>query len=159
MVGMAAILLLGGQAAVDGVGRSTGLAVPRFVSLADDEVNLRYGPGRDFPIRWIYQREGLPVTIIDEFDVWRQIRDHEGEEGWIHQSLLSGQRRMLITGDIRGLRRRPGANARVLLRAEPGVIGDLVECEREWCRVEIDGRRGWLARDEFYGVLPDETFR
>jgi SH3-like domain-containing protein len=159
IVGIAAILLLGGQVAIDGVGRSTGLAVPRFVSLADAEVNLRYGPGTDFPIKWIYQREGLPVMIIDEFDVWRQIRDYEGEEGWVHQSLLSGRRRLLVTGEVRGLKRRPAETARVVLRAEPGVIGDLLECEVGWCRVEIDGRRGWLARDEFYGVLPDETFR
>lgn len=158
LVGVGLVLLLGGQATLDGVGRSTGLPVPRFVSLADQEVNLRYGPSRDHPVKWTYRRQGLPVMIIDEFDTWRQIRDYEGDEGWIHQSLLSGQRHALITGEIRGLRRVPNPDGRVMLRAEPGVVGELLECLFDWCRVEIAGRRGWLAKREFYGALPDETF-
>lgn len=159
LLGLGLILLLGGQTTNDGLGRSTGLPVPRVVSLGDDEVNLRYGPGAQYPVKWIYQRAGLPVTVVDEFDVWRQIRDPDGDEGWIHQSLLSGKRQALITGEVRGLRRQPDENARIVLRAEPGVIGDLLECEFDWCQVEIEGRRGWLARDEFYGALPDEIFR
>lgn len=158
LAGAGVVLLLGGQATVDGIGRSTGLPVPRFVALARDEVNLRYGPSRDHPVKWTYTREGLPVLIIDEFDTWRQIRDFEGGEGWIHQSLLTGQRNALITGEIRGLRRVPEADARVVLRAEPGVIGEILQCDIEWCRLEIAGRRGWLEKAGFYGALAGEVF-
>lgn len=158
LIGLGLVLLLGGQAPPNGLGRSTGLPVPRFVALAEDEVNLRYGPSRDHPLKWTYQRRGLPVIVIDEFDTWRQIRDYEGGEGWIHQSLLSGQRNALITGEIRGLRRTPEPDARIMLRAEPGVLGELLECAPEWCRVEIAGRRGWLAKPEFFGAMPDEVF-
>ena len=66
---------------------------------------------------------------------------------------------MLISGEIRTLRQTPDAEARVILRAEPGVIGELLDCDGDWCRVEIDGRRGWLQRGEFWGVLPDEAVR
>lgn len=147
------------QAAQGQAGRATGLPLPRFVSLGSDRVNLRFGPGEQYPIQWILAREGLPVEIIEEFDTWRKVRLHDGDQGWIHGSLLSSRRTIRVAEQIRELRRSPDAGARVLLRAEPGVIGELLDCERDWCRIEIDGRRGWLQRDAFWGALPGETLR
>ncbi|MGI9436590.1 MAG: SH3 domain-containing protein [Geminicoccaceae bacterium] len=138
------------------VGRSTGLPVPRFVSLGDNEVNVRFGPGTQYPIYWKFTQTGIPVEIISEFDNWRKIRDFEGEEGWIRSNLLDSQRTIMVQGAVRDLLRTPSKKGRVLLRAEPGVIGLLFECEDAWCRVEIDGRRGWLQRSDFWGTLPDE---
>lgn len=139
------------------VGRATGLPLPRFVSLNTDPVNLRVGPGEDHPIAWILTREGLPVEIVEEFDNWRQVRLHDGEVGWIHSSLLSSQRTILVDGAIQTLRQNPDSGARAVLRAEPGVIGELLDCDGEWCRVEIAGRRGWLERAAFWGTLSGET--
>lgn len=140
-------------------GRTTGLPLPRFVSLGADEVNLRFGPGEGYPIAWILTREGLPVEIVEEFDTWRKVRLHDGDLGWIHGSLLSSRRTVLVADAIRALRQTPDPDARIVLRAEPGVIGQLLDCDGSWCRVEIEGRRGWLQRAEFWGVLPDETLR
>jgi SH3-like domain-containing protein len=153
------VALLGAQPVAAQGGRTTGLPVPRFVSLAADRVNVRFGPGRQYPIHWVFAREGLPVEIIEEFDTWRKIRDHESEEGWVHASLLSSRRTILVKDDVRELRRTPSVSSRVVLRAEPGVIGNLLDCEEDWCRVEIEGRRGWLQRSEFWGTLPGEAVR
>lgn len=141
------------------IGRSTGLPLPRFVSLEPNqaEVNVRFGPGQQYPINWVFTRPGVPLEIIAEFDNWRKIKDFEGAEGWISARLLSGRRTIMIQGAIRDLRRRADNQARVLLRAEPGVIGDLLECRDSWCRVEIESQRGWLQRDDFWGTLPGET--
>jgi SH3-like domain-containing protein len=138
-------------------GRSTGLPVPRFVSLGADQVNLRYGPGREYPVSWVLARKGLPVEIIAEFDAWRKVRLHDNDEGWIHSSLLSSRRTIVIKDEIAELRRTPANYARIVLRAEPGVIGELLECEEDWCRVDIQGRRGWLRSPAFWGALPGET--
>ena len=138
-------------------GRTTGLPLPRFVSLGADQVNLRYGPGREYPVSWVLARRGLPVEIIAEFDAWRKVRLHDDDEGWIHSSLLSSRRTVVIKDEIAELHRTPAADARVVLRAEPGVIGELLDCEGDWCRVDIDGRRGWLRRQAFWGALPGET--
>lgn len=137
-------------------GRSTGLPVPRFVSLGADRVNLRFGPGKEYPISWVLAREGLPVEIIGEFDTWRKVKLHDADEGWVHSSLLSSRRTIMVQGEIRDLRRTPNESSRVVLRAEPGVIGQLFDCEEHWCRVDIQGRRGWLQRDDFWGALPGE---
>jgi SH3-like domain-containing protein len=140
------------------IGRSTGLPVPRFVSIAPNqpEVNVRFGPGQQYPINWVFTRPGIPIEIIAEFDNWRKIKDYEGAEGWISARLLSGRRTIMIQGKTRDLRRTADNRARVLLRAEPGVIGDLLECQETWCRVEVAGQHGWLQRGEFWGALPGE---
>ena len=140
------------------IGRSTGLPLPRFVSLDQrrPEANVRFGPGRQYPINWVFTRPGVPLKIIAEFDNWRKIEDHEGEEGWISAQLLSGQRTIMIQGDVRDLRRTADGGGRVILRVEAGVIGSLLECRDTWCRVEIEGQRGWLKRGDFWGILPGE---
>jgi SH3-like domain-containing protein len=143
------------------IGRSTGLPLPRFVSLdrRRSEANVRFGPGKQYPINWVFTRPSVPLEVIAEFDNWRKIRDHEGEEGWISSQLLSGDRTILIQGAVRDLRRTPDADARIILRAEPGVIGSLLECQNTWCRVEIEGQRGWMKQDDFWGTLPGEILR
>lgn len=136
---------------------SSGLPIPRFVSLAAERINMRTGPGKQYPIVWIYARAGLPVKIVSEFETWRQIEDHEGDQGWIHVSLLSGRRTVLIREPVRELHKAPGDNSAVLLRAEAGVLGRFVGCRDLWCEVEIDGDRGWIERAALWGVLDGES--
>jgi SH3-like domain-containing protein len=137
----------------------TGLPLPRFVSLRFDEVNMRTGPGRRYPVEWVYRRRGLPVEIIAEFDTWRRVRDWQGIDGWMHSSTLSGERHMVVTGSVRTLREKDDPNSPALARAEVGVIGRLLDCPEEtaWCQVEIDGFRGWFRRGEFWGVYEGEV--
>ncbi len=142
------------------VDADTGLPLPRFVSLRADEVNMRTGPGRRYPVEWVYRRQGLPVEIIAEFDTWRRVRDWQGIDGWMHSSMLSGKRYVVVTGDARVLREESDPDSPPVARAEASVIGRLLECPEEtaWCRVEIDGVRGWLRRGEFWGVYEHEAF-
>ena len=137
----------------------TGLPLPRFVSLRADEVNMRTGPGRRYPVEWVYRRQGLPVEIIAEFDTWRRVRDWQGIDGWMHSSMLSGKRYVVVTGDARVLREESDPDSPPVARAEASVIGRLLECPEEtpWCRVEIGGVRGWLRRGEFWGVYEHEA--
>lgn len=137
----------------------TGLPIPRFVSLRASEVNLRTGPGVRYPIDWVYHRRDLPVEVIDEFETWRRIRDWEGTVGWVHQSMLQGARRALITGEARTLRQEPEKTSPPVARIEPGVIGRLENCEEIWCEVTVNGLSGWLQRHEFYGVYPREELQ
>lgn len=134
----------------------SGLPVPRFVTLRADKVNVRTGPGARYPVEWVFERKGMPVEIVAEFDTWRKVRDIQGTEGWVHQNLLSSRRGVIITGTVRTLRREPREDSAAVARAEPDVIGQLLECKAEWCRVEVGGLRGWLNRGELWGVYPNE---
>ena len=135
---------------------ASGLALPRFVSLRSDEANLRTGPGTRYPIDWIYQRRGLPMQVIDEFDIWRRVRDHQGTVGWMHRSMLAGRRTLLVLGERPLLRRRPVPAAPGLAYLESGVVGAFGGCEGGWCRIEAQGFEGWLRRAEVWGVDPNE---
>jgi len=161
-----AILLLAPAASV--VADNEKLPVPRFASLKSDEVNLRAGPGEDKPKLWVYQRAGMPVEIIEEFDTWRRIRDYQGVVGWVSAALLSGKRTVIVTkeegdqGDSthrRILRAKPDAAADPVAELEPGVIAKLMECDGAWCRLDVKGYQGWLLRTEFWGVFPDEVVK
>lgn len=144
-------------AAAASVALGQALKLPRFVSLRSSTVNLRTGPGTQYPIIWVFVREGLPVEVVAEFDTWRKIRDIDGAEGWVHQNLLAGTRSAIILGDVRTLLRTPDLAGVPVLLAEPGVIARLLACNIAWCRLEIDGRRGWLPREQIWGVYPGEA--
>jgi len=135
------------------------LKLPRFASLRADEVNLRAGPGTRYPIEWVYKRRNLPVEVIDEFDTWRRIRDWQGTEGWVHQSMLNGRRSIIIVDDLAMLQRDPQEDARGVARLEAGVIGRVDSCGDIWCVVTAFNRKGWLRREQFYGVYPGEEIQ
>jgi SH3-like domain-containing protein len=146
-----------GAAAQSALGTETQLPLPRFVSLRSNEINLRTGPGINYPIEWIYRRRGMPVEVVAEFESWRKVRDWQGTVGWVHQSMLDGRRGALIIGGERILRREPDDGAAGVARLRPGVVARLKECGAEWCLLESDSYDGWLKRDEFWGAYPGET--
>ena len=134
------------------LGKETGLHVPRFVSMNSSKVNVRAGPGTRYPIKWVFQRKALPVQIVAESDTWRKIRDFEGIEGWVHQRMLSGRRRAVVTGAIRQLKREPKDTSKTVALLEPGVILRLDKCSNGWCLVEGGSYEGWIGRQSIWGV-------
>ena len=137
---------------------ASGLPLPRFVSIKSDAANVRRGPGPDFPLLWQYQRRKLPLEIIAEYNDWRQIRDHQGSEGWMKAPLLSGTRSVIVRRSAHAvtLRAVPDATGGVIALVQPGVIGTLDTCKGGWCEVEVDSYDGWLPRDQIWGVYPFE---
>ena len=151
-----------GQAAEEdagGGGMAAGLPLPRFASLRSEPINLRTGPGVRYPVDWVYVRRTLPIEIIAEFDTWRRVRDPEGVEGWVHQTMLSGRRTAVVKGDAQPIRRAADETSPLAATLEPGVIVSLQRCPTaaEYCRVEVDGYQGWIRRDALWGLLPDEA--
>jgi len=134
--------------------------LPRFASLRSDDVNVRTGPGPRYPVDWKFVRRDMPVEIVAEFETWRKIRDFENTEGWVHQSMLSPRRYVMVLGDkVQELYRKPEAGAAVVARSEPGVIGQLLQCETGWCRVQMRKVSGWIRRDLIWGVYADEDLK
>lgn len=132
------------------------LPLPRFVSVRSSEANVRNGPGLRYPIQWVLVRKSMPVEIIAEFENWRKIRDIEGGEGWVHRSMLSGERTAIILEKTRTLYQEADSTSPVMAYAEAGVVAKLLECNSEWCRVEAGHRRGWVLRSSIWGIYGDE---
>lgn len=146
----------------------SGLPLPRFVSTRSNPINVRVGPGTKYDIAWNYLVSGVPVEIIQEFDTWRKIRDADGAEGWVHQSLLVGTRLgyaapLLAHGEV-ALRTNRSDEANVRARLAAGVKVQLQECDGSWCRVAAGqpGERanytGYVRQEEIWGVYPQEEF-
>ncbi len=136
---------------------SSGLPIPRFVSLRGDKVFVRTGPALRYPIKWVYKKKGLPVEIIQEFDTWRKIKDRDGEEGWIHQSLLSGRRNAVVIGENSPyLYKSPEVTAKMVVQVEAGNIVDVEACEAFWCDVKIESFSGWIERKSLWGIYDTE---
>jgi len=134
----------------------TGLPLPRFVSLKSSEVNMRKGPGTRYPIFWIYHKDGLPLEIINEFGHWRQVRDHQNVVGWMHKSMLSSRRTVMIVNTAQPLRADPDEESTPLLMLQPDVIADIAECNANWCELQVKGRKGWIPKADLWGVYPQE---
>ncbi len=140
----------------------SGLPIPRFVSITSAHVNLRMGPGRQYPISWILQRRHLPVEVVGEFEHWRKIRERSGEVGWVHKTMLSGKRMGLVitsskTGELTPAYAEAGVGKPVLM-AEAGAIGEINRCQGDWCAIRFGKNKGWMHRDNLWGVYPAEEF-
>lgn len=135
------------------------LPVPRFVTLGPDEVNVRTGPGTRYPIKFVIRKGGLPVEITREFQVWREIRDMDGDKGWVHKAMLSGRRAIIVRGQVRTILKKPDDAAQPVVRLEPGVIADLEGCREKWCSVKIATYDGWLKKTDIWGVYDAETIK
>lgn len=128
-------------------------SVPYWASLSAPEVNLRVGPGERYPVRWVYRREGLPVKVLRLQQGWRLIEEPDGTRGWVFNQLLSRQRHAIVIGEgLAALRELPDPGSALRWNLEPGVIGRLGDCEANWCELDIDGRRGWVARNRIWGA-------
>ena len=131
------------------------LKIPRWVSIRAVEVNVRVGPGVEYPREWVFKKPGLPVEVIAEFETWRKIRTHDNIEGWVHQSMLSGRRYARFQA-ASSLYKDPVKNARITAKAHCGVIGKIEQVKGNWCKVTCNACTGWVKREALWGLYPTE---
>lgn len=138
----------------------SGLPLPRFVTLKADRVNVRRGPSSDHEVAWVFKRKGYPVEIVAEFENWRRVRDSDGDEGWILQSMLTGKRSAVVapwrSGQDLPLRSAADENASVVAELQPGVMGQVKSCDGKWCEIDAQGYDGYAPQDMLWGVYPGE---
>ena len=137
-------------------GAVTNLPIPRFVSLKGNEGNARRGPSLTHRIDWVFTTPGMPLRVTAEHENWRRVEDAEGLGGWVHYALLSGVRSAIISADLADFRMQPDPASAVRFQAERGVIGRLLACAPDWCRMNVQGERGWVEKSALWGVIPGE---
>ena len=139
-------------------GPVTGYDIPRFVSLKSNEVNLRVGPSINYPINLKYTKKNLPIEIIDEFDVWRKIRDHENNIGWIKKGLLKGDR-YVLTGlnneDVKILNHPGGKQIGVIQKNNILILN---KCLKNWCYIYHADIQGWATKNGIWGIYKKEIY-
>ena len=134
-------------------------AVPYWASIAAGEAMMRAGPERSYPALWIYRRRDLPVRVVQVLGPWRRVTEQDGTTGWMLAMLLSARRTAVVTGTTQPIRDAASDDARLLWRAEPGVVGRIGHCDGRWCRIRIGEREGYVAAAGIWGTDPGEVFR
>ncbi len=136
----------------DALGPVTNLPLPRFVSLKATEANVRRGPSQSHRIDWILMHRGTPLQITAEYEHWRRVQDQDGAGGWIHYTLLSGVRTVVITAERVAMHDSPNDESPTVALAEKGVIARLGDCVPDWCMIEADSYEGWVRKSDVWGV-------
>src|SRR4051794_35886336 len=149
-----------GHSAKEAAVSTSGLPIPRYVSLKSDHVNVRAGPTKDNDVAWVYTRAGLPVEITAEFENWRRVRDSEGTEGWVYHSMLSGRRTAVVTmkskDELAPIYDRADPESAVAAKLQAGVVAQVKKCSSGWCRVTGNGFDGWIEQQRLWGVYEGE---
>lgn len=129
----------------------------RFATLRNNQVNMRTGPGEKYPIKWVYKEKHFPVEIIDEYELWRQVKEIDGTTGWIHRTQLSSARYGLILEDTT-ITHKPNDTSKVVAITGKGTIGKILKCPKksDFCQLDFDKVKGWTRKSNFYGVYANE---
>ncbi|HEV2560535.1 MAG TPA: SH3 domain-containing protein [Rhizomicrobium sp.] len=155
VLGLLAAAFLGSAARAEGSGD-----IPRYASFDNAKVYLREGPSYSHAILWVYHRKGLPVKVVAQYDVWRRIEDAEGSLGWVHSSMLSDVRTVIVTAKKpAAIREDDDSSSKILALAQPGVIAKLEACRAMACEIATDGIDGWIDKKNIWGVNTSESFR
>jgi len=132
--------------------------LPRFASLKSNEANLRTGPSKNYPIKWVIKNKGEPVEIVSEFEQWREIKDKDGDSGWVHETMLSGSRYVVVVGDSLQFLYRNEDSDKKIAKVNPGVRARLLKCNENRCYISLEKHKGWIGRKALWGIYKTEVF-
>ncbi|MFY0597764.1 MAG: aspartyl-trna synthetase [Cognatishimia sp.] len=151
------VLVAGAAIAEQKRGPVTNLPMPRYVSLKAAKANVRRGPSLTHRIDWIFKRRNMPLVVTAEHGHWRRVQDRDGAGGWVHYSLISGNRTVIVQADMLPLNVRPEPNTSIAAQLELGVVANLGKCDPDWCRISAGGYKGWARKSDIWGVAADEV--
>ena len=121
-----------------------------YLMLKNSKVNVRMGPGLDYPVKFIYKKKYLPVKVIDKKENFRKVIDHKKNSGWIHISQLKKVNSVIVLSN-RILFKKPTFNSKPIANLENGRLLILKKCKKNWCEVRSQNYSGWINIDNVWG--------
>ena len=123
-----------------------------FLSLKNNKVNVRHGPGLDYPVKYIYIKKNLPVKVIDKKENFRKIIDFKKNSGWIHRVLLKKSNSIIILED-KILFKKPSLFSKPILKIESGRLLVVKKCKKSWCKIKTENYSGWINNENIWGDI------
>ena len=123
---------------------------PKYASIKKEKAYSRHNASFDAPLEWIYQKKYLPILIIRERDNWREIRDIDGAESWMHVSMISNKRTFINKQDQNLLKYKD--NNIISAIVKKGVVGKIINCDEVFCKVKIKKYKGWVEKKYLWGI-------
>ena len=140
------------------IGKETGLEIPRYVSLKSDDANIRVGPSKNYPIEIKYIKKNYPLKVLEEYEDWRKVEDFKKNIGWIHKSLISGNRTgILLSDDNKTIKLLNTLGGNIIGEIGKGNIVFLKKCKIDWCLVSSGNYKGWIDKKYIWGIKEKET--
>ena len=124
-----------------------------FLSLKNNEVNLRLGPSFEYPIKLIYKKKYLPVIILDKFETWRHVKDFDNNSGWIHISQLSKKKTAINVKKYTILYKNSTIYSKPIAKLEKGRLVLIKKCKPQWCKIETGDYKGWIIKKNLWGRI------
>ena len=124
-----------------------------FLTLRNDKVNLRQGPSFEYPIKLFYKKKFLPVLILDKFENFRKIRDHENNTGWVHISQLSKKKAAITIMEDQLIFKKPSIYSKPSVILKKGKLCLIHKCRDEWCKISVEKYKGWVKKEILWGLL------
>ncbi len=121
-----------------------------YLMLKNSKVNVRIGPGLDYPVKFIYKKKYLPVKVIDKNENFRKVIDYKKNSGWIHISQLKKINSVIVLSN-RILFKKPTSNSKPIANIESGKLFFLEKCKKNWCQVSSQNYSGWIHMDNVWG--------
>tara|TARA_B100000767_G_scaffold69494_1_gene66137 strand:- start:428 stop:877 length:450 start_codon:yes stop_codon:yes gene_type:complete len=125
-------------------------AEEKFLSLKKNKTNVRYGPGIDYPIKYIYRKVNLPVKQIDKKENWRRVIFLDNNSGWIHWSQLKPSNSVITTKE-KVLFKKPSKFSEPIAKLEKGRLLVIKKCEDDWCSITSIDYKGWVKIENVWG--------
>ena len=122
-----------------------------FLSLKKDKVYVRFGPGKNYPIKYIYNKKFLTIKVIDKKDNFRRIIDHKKNSGWIHQIMLRKLNSLIILEE-KIVFKKNSKFSKPIVKLEKGRLVIIKKCEINWCRIETGSYSGWIETKNVWGI-------
>ena len=141
------------------LGQSTGYELPRYVSLQSNKSNLRVGASKDYPKILTYVVKNFPIEITNEYKQWREVKDIDGNQGWMHESLFQGDRYGIIKtnhSEPSQIFNKPKGT--IIWKIGNRNIVKINKCLKYWCHINFDGARGWINKVNIWGAYKEEEF-
>lgn len=106
--------------------------------------NIRSGPDTSEPVIWQVEKYH-PLKVIQKQGSWYLFVDFEGDRGWIHNSLLSGEKAVIVKNDHCNVRSGPGTDNGIRFTVDKGVPFKVLKKKGKWLKVaHADGDQGWI---------------
>ena len=122
-----------------------------FLSLKNNEVYVRVGPSKEYPIKFIYKKKYLPLEVLDKSETWRKIKDFENNSGWIHISQLSKKKSAININNNSLLYKKPTIFSKPIAKLEIGRLVLIKRCKVKWCKIASGGFSGWIYKNSLWG--------
>ena len=135
------------------ISESTSNESKNFLSLKNNEVNLRQGPSFEYPIKLIYKKKYLPVIVLDKSETWRKIKDFNNNSGWIHISQLSKRKSALNFENNSILYKKPTIYSKPIAKLEIGRLVLIKKCNLKWCKITSGNFDGWIKKNYLWGKI------